>query len=132
MNKAFDTPNGQYSGSQPPIACNPGSGVNGGGELADRDEPIVGAEQELTLSLTLAPNPASREVALELSGLEGLHEVVLEVRNALGQLVLVHKYAQVSDFNERLNVSGMASGLYFVSIWVDNQRMEQRLVVARD
>jgi hypothetical protein len=80
---------------------------------------------------TLAPNPTDRLVSLRLSGVEGAQEVSLEVYNGQGQLVLRKEFGRVSGLDEQLDLSGLSSGVYLVTVRSGGERFSRRLVVAK-
>ncbi|MBC7449380.1 MAG: T9SS type A sorting domain-containing protein [Hymenobacteraceae bacterium] len=82
------------------------------------------------LAWALAPNPAAGRAFVHLR-LPTAQSVVVEVRNALGQLVLARPVAEVGAGSQSLplNLVGAAPGLYIVRLTVGAVTHTQRLVV---
>ncbi|MBK8567611.1 MAG: T9SS type A sorting domain-containing protein [Saprospiraceae bacterium] len=47
-------------------------------------------------------------------------------------MVLRKEFGRVANLNERLDLSGFGSGIYFVSLRVGGERFGQKLVVNHD
>jgi hypothetical protein len=86
--------------------------ARGGNSAEDRQE---SGETTVAQEVALYPNPASNEAWLDLSAFEGGAFIVLllDVRGALVREVNV---AEASDEPLRLDLSGIAAGLYFVHL----------------
>jgi hypothetical protein len=79
----------------------------------------------------VVPNPASSQAVLRLAELQAPQEVVAEVYNQFGQLVLRKDFGEVSYLNEEIDLVGLSSGLYIVNVKAGGQRFEQKLVVEK-
>ncbi|MBK9013541.1 MAG: T9SS type A sorting domain-containing protein [Saprospiraceae bacterium] len=132
LNEALEAVTGQYSGTQPPFACDPAAGAQPT-ESANKSLPTGKKPSHPgQVGFSLAPNPAGGEVIFKLSEMAAAQEVVLEIYNQLGQQVLIRKFGQVSYVNEQINLGGLGSGLYIVSVKAGGVRYEQKLVIGRN
>jgi hypothetical protein len=76
-----------------------------------------------TTTATLFPNPATAEVNISLPGYEG-KSVQITVHNNVGQALVVREIDEVQDTLERLPLSGLANGIYFVSVRAEGVPMQ--------
>lgn len=67
-----------------------------------------------------------------MSELDDAAEIVLELHNSLGQLLLPKDFGRASYLNERIDLSGFNSGMYFVVVRAGGERFEQKLVISKD
>ncbi|MDZ4664553.1 MAG: T9SS type A sorting domain-containing protein [Bacteroidota bacterium] len=87
----------------------------------------VGASEinnEQVASLSLQPNPAKDKVIILVSNSD--KNMTLEIRNMLGQLVMVEK--TMEEQNE-INLSELKRGIYFVTLTKNKTRVTQKLIV---
>ena len=85
---------------------------------------------EVTKSLTkVFPNPTSGEINLQL-WLDKAAQTQVEIQNAQGQRVALNNYGELQGEN-LLNIEnpGMAPGMYFVVIHLDDQLFTKKLLV---
>jgi hypothetical protein len=82
--------------------------------------------------LTVAPNPAGREVSVRLTGLHGEQETILTIFNNYGQVVLRKAFGRVVSIDEQIDLTGLGNGLYFIIVKAGGERFEQKLVVEMD
>ena len=108
-------------------ACNADYVPGGGDASVKSSSPVFGNK----LEFSLAPNPARNEVKFILSELAERQAVVFEIYNQLGQLVLRQDFGKVTYLNERIDLSGIGSGLYIVSVKAGGERFEQKLVIGK-
>ncbi|GGE01137.1 S8 family serine peptidase [Planktosalinus lacus] len=81
------------------------------------------------LQFTMYPNPASNEVFLRF-GNAPASDLEINISNALGQTVYQSNSVKLNgDQTAILNVSGYATGLYFISIKQDNSTIIKKLIV---
>lgn len=73
----------------------------------------------------IAPNPTTGHLVVEIEGLQPEDEGRLEVTNMQGQQLISRKEIRA---NNRLNLSSFASGVYFVSVVINNRRQSWRVV----
>jgi hypothetical protein len=92
----------------------------------------TGKPQASAAAFSVVPNPASDYAVLKLAEMEAPQEVVAEVYNQFGQLVLRKDFGPVNQLNERIDMRHFVSGFYFVSLRVGDEKYEQKLVIARD
>lgn len=71
------------------------------------------------------PNPTSSTISFK-SNLSLTSNIQIKMFNALGQIVL---QKSISDFNESIDVSDFAKGIYFVELSADNFVGTQKVVV---
>ena len=72
----------------------------------------VGIDEHLQNHVTLYPNPANDIVNVECT-MNNVHVEALEVFDVYGKLI---NTVNVTDSPTRINVSGLASGMYFVRV----------------
>ncbi|MBK9016255.1 MAG: T9SS type A sorting domain-containing protein [Saprospiraceae bacterium] len=71
-------------------------------------------------------------MTFKLAEMAESQEVTFEIYNQLGQRVLRQGFGKVAYVNERIDLSGIGSGLYIVSVRAGGERFEQKLVVGRE
>lgn len=89
------------------------------------------AEEESFNSIKLAPNPASNMVNLQLQT-DGPGDVVIEVANALGQIVYSYEAGNQPEgmFVHSIQLGeDNAPGIYFVRVQTNNRLMTEQLVI---
>ena len=64
-----------------------------------------------------------------LNTLGEAQEVTFTLYNQLGQQMLRREFGKVRYLNERIDLSGIGSGLYIVSVKAGEQRHEKKLVI---
>lgn len=77
----------------------------------------------LANSISLMPNPADNYIDLRINSTINLREA--EVYNAFGQLLLT---VPLTDNHARINLSGMASGMYFVRVNGENMIATKKFI----
>jgi hypothetical protein len=132
LNKSISNVNAYWhGGGLAGSSCNPAAGVSSP-VVVDKPLPGIAQPKADKVAFSLAPNPASSEVSFKLTGLAESQDVVFEVYNPLGQLVLSRSFRSVASINERINIGSLGSGLYLVSVKAGNERYEQKLLVAKN
>lgn len=87
-------------------------------------DPLAG----LVSALKLYPNPVLDVLWLEWRR-EPVHEAAIRLRNAGGQIVMEDVWANLSGLiKERLPVSTLSPGIYFLEIAIDGQRGHYRVI----
>jgi hypothetical protein len=83
-----------------------------------------------TFDLTLFPNPAQQQVTLDYQLIEK-SQVQITVFDTLGKVVLqTNKEQQLAGKQQvKLNISGLATGVYYVEMRVNNGVVVEKLVV---
>jgi hypothetical protein len=66
-----------------------------------------------------------------MAELSEAQEVTFELYNYLGQQVLRKAFGKVSYINERIDLGGVRSGMYIVSIKAGKQRMDKKLFISK-
>lgn len=80
---------------------------------------------------TLSPNPAQSQVFIDLKRLKG-EKVTLQLQNQFGQIVRTQQVEKVTDLPEKMDVSIIPNGLYFLQIQVKGRRtMGKKILVSR-
>ena len=91
----------------------------------------VGVEEVLANELSVYPNPASNNAAIELNLVES-NEVVVEVVNTLGQKVFTFASEMNAGSNKiELPVASLNAGLFYVNIKVGNELMTEKLNIVK-
>ncbi len=105
-----------YNPSQQALYISEFSGV---GNIRRIDDFVLSLdEQDATLEFSVAPNPASNELYLDFGGSINFEGGTLSIYQASGSLV-----ARYKDFDQQtLDVSQLASGIYFVEIISEKER----------
>jgi photosystem II stability/assembly factor-like uncharacterized protein len=81
------------------------------------------------MTLQVYPNPGNGMFMLKInnSEKEPLH---VNVSNALGQVVYSSQINAPADFHvERIDLTGIAKGIYFMNIYNSNTKLEQKLII---
>jgi hypothetical protein len=89
-----------------------------------------GGRQDLSASAMVYPNPTQSQVNIQLKGVEAKGRTMLDLYDANGRRVL-HKEVIKDDvyFNQKMDLSGLKKGVYFLEIIIDYQyRIAQRIV----
>ncbi len=76
----------------------------------------------------LFPNPTMDEVNINLPGYEG-KSVHITVYNNIGQAVIFREIDEVQDAAERLQLAGLASGVYFVTVRCEGLPAQTRKLI---
>lgn len=82
---------------------------------------------ETGISLTLNPNPATDQVNLFISGSAATAEVSLV--NMQGQLVRKWSKVNASGAPYKLNISGLASGLYMLQVQLPEEKRVEKVLI---
>ena len=91
----------------------------------------VGIEEVLANKLSIFPNPASNNAAIELNLIES-NVVVIEVLNTLGQKVFTYAADMSAGLNKvELPVATLNAGLFYVNIKVGNELMTEKLNIIK-
>ena len=91
----------------------------------------VGVEEVLSNKLSVFPNPASNNAAIELNLVEN-NDVVIEVLNTLGQKVFTYAASMSSGLNKiELPAATLNAGLYYVNITIANELMTEKLNIVK-
>lgn len=85
---------------------------------------IAEVNNDALVSVILQPNPASEKVLLHVSNSD--RDMIVELKNILGQTIVSKQ--NVEEFNE-LNISGIPSGVYFVTLTKGKTQITQKLIV---
>jgi hypothetical protein len=91
----------------------------------------VDIEEVLANKLSIFPNPASNNAAIELNLVES-NEVVIEVVNTLGQKVFTYASTMSAGLNKvELPVATLNAGLFYVNIKVGNELITEKLNILK-
>ncbi|HRG91135.1 MAG TPA: T9SS type A sorting domain-containing protein, partial [Chitinophagales bacterium] len=78
----------------------------------------------------LFPNPATNAVQLQI-GLTQSDDLNLQLADVTGKLVMEQYLGEVNDKTFTLNLSTIASGVYYIRISGNNVNTVQRLVIEK-
>lgn len=118
-----------------PLSLNVVGAFNGAGSKVDLSTTEIPAtilvvdittgivNPELSKKIKVFPNPASKELNIDLGDLNGNY---IEMYNALGQLVLTK---EMEGNKDQVVVNGLAKGLYFVNIHTDKGIANKRVII---
>ena len=132
LNVSIQNVNAYWHAGVTPTTCNPSGGAYAKAVAPYKPLPTGKPSTKGKANITLAPNPAGNEVAFKMAELGESQKVTFEIYNSLGQLLLRKEFGQVAYVNERIDLSGIVSGLYIVSVKAGQQRFEQKLVISKD
>ncbi|RDI14637.1 T9SS type A sorting domain-containing protein, partial [Flavobacterium sp. AG291] len=89
--------------------------------------PVVGVDDIKYLEMNIYPNPASTEVLVEIPNLDLFQNVKLDLYDLNGRLIKWDNHIKSDEY--RLDVSGLESGVYIISITADNYKTDKKLIV---
>ncbi|MDH5602841.1 MAG: T9SS type A sorting domain-containing protein, partial [Cyclobacteriaceae bacterium] len=94
------------------------------------EQPPLGIDEELTAEkVQLYPNPTSGEITVAVENIY-LGELYIRIFNSLGKEMIVKEYnKQQSLFYQRLDVSSLSAGIYFLQMNLNGRSLVKRLVV---
>ncbi len=132
INLSVSNVNAYWHNGETETACDQTAGANSVADNGSNKAPTTSKPKQFGAArFNLAPNPAGNEVTFKLAELAEAQEVTLEVYNYLGQVVIRQDFGKVASVNARINLSGIQSGMYIVSVKAGNERFEQKLVVGK-
>jgi len=70
---------------------------------------------ELTSSLKVYPNPASGQFTVSITNAEA-SDLILELVNISGQVVYRNQVKSVYSYNEQIDASAFAKGVYYLKV----------------
>ena len=76
--------------------------------------PYVGIEDRLEKAVTLYPNPAKEYVDIRVDGEVNVTD--MEIFDVYGKMIWTNNHSSIPT---RINVSGLADGIYFVRVTTD-------------
>ena len=102
------------------------------GENTYSEEIIAGSTGSIDLGelldINLYPNPTSSEFFLIINGSTSM-EIELLIYNAIGQIQMMDNFHQSGQTAKSYNLSGMASGTYFVKLNSEEGSTFRKLIV---
>ena len=79
--------------------------------------------------ISLFPNPAEGFVTVQ-GTLPGTAQTGISIADITGRTVKeIEKNTASATFSQTINLEGMASGIYFVKIWVDEKPYVKKLII---
>jgi hypothetical protein len=81
-------------------------------------------------SLTVFPNPATDQLNVTINQFAG-QRVTLRVMNAVGQEVATRQIDAVDYMTETFDVTSWASGIYYLSVYSNNQAVETKKFIVK-
>jgi PKD repeat protein len=88
----------------------------------------VGLSEELASRLSIIPNPSNGRFEMDLD-LDYTGVMDLRITNVLGEVVWSYRKRSDGTFHQELDLSGAASGVYFLRIQMDEQTAVKRIVI---
>ena len=85
--------------------------------------PYVGIEDRLEKAVTLYPNPAKEYVDIRVDGEVNVTD--MEIFDVYGKMIWTNNHSSIPT---RINVSGLADGIYFVRVTTDEGTVTKRFV----
>jgi|GEM_PF-1387103 hypothetical protein len=87
----------------------------------------VGSKDKKSMDMDVFPNPINEELNLSVTT-DGFKPYTVEVRNMVGQLVYSKEVTNSTEEIETLSASDWQSGVYLVSVIMENDIMTRRVV----
>ncbi|MBL4754556.1 MAG: T9SS type A sorting domain-containing protein, partial [Flavobacteriales bacterium] len=87
-------------------------------------------ELDLGLSFEVYPNPTNGVVTLAIEFSRHM-DFNVQVRNLVGEILLVSSYSGNSSLREDLNLGELPNGVYFISVYTEKGSLNRRIVVSR-
>jgi hypothetical protein len=81
--------------------------------------------------LVIYPNPTNGQFFIN-GTLKQSQDVQIEIRNLLGQIILIKNLSQVAEIQENIELANMPNGNYFVSIRMENGTVYSEKIVKTD
>ncbi len=94
--------------------------------------PEIGTEvtnQDISLNFTAFPNPAKEELYLDLHQYYG-QSVAIQMVNQFGQSIVLRQLDEVGSAPEKLDISGVSNGTYFIRVITDEGEQIQKVLIA--
>ncbi|SCY08748.1 Por secretion system C-terminal sorting domain-containing protein [Nonlabens sp. Hel1_33_55] len=79
--------------------------------------------------LSIFPNPANDFVNITFNATSVSNNVTIQLYNTLGQMVKNESFNNNGRFNQRVNISDLRSGVYFVAVSDGNLKSTRKLIV---
>ncbi|UOQ75855.1 T9SS type A sorting domain-containing protein [Hymenobacter sp. 5516J-16] len=90
---------------------------------------VTASSEALTRAITMFPNPTAGELAIDVRGANTKGALQVEVLNMLGQRV--HTASIRNNFENKVNLSNLANGMYIVKILADNEYMVGNVTIQK-
>jgi hypothetical protein len=134
INNSITKVNQYWYDGNTPTTCDPSAGHSIAPEDNSANKALPTGNTKVTSkdAFSLSPNPAGSEVTFKLAEMNETSKVTCEIYNSLGKSVLRQDFGMVNYLNERVDLSGISSGLYIVVLKAGDQRFEQKLVISKD
>ncbi|MBK9013160.1 MAG: T9SS type A sorting domain-containing protein [Saprospiraceae bacterium] len=111
-------------------SCDTGAGI--AQPIIVQGEKALPRQNGSLAEMRLVPNPANREVRIELAKLAEKQEVVVVFYNLYGQAVLHRELGKVASVSERIMLDGLGTGVYFVRVKAGDEYYQQKLFITKD
>lgn len=79
--------------------------------------------------ISLFPNPASSEINVRLNGLMG-KQARIAIHNSMGQMVYASEIDEIRFDTERIDLSSLQSGIYYLGVYVDDQVYSEKFILS--
>jgi hypothetical protein len=121
----------------PNLPSDEGCGVYESGETEDYvviiRSPLTSVNTISNIShYTLFPNPTDGRFTVSYTTQKSLEDATVTITNVVGTKIYEQHYGRrqgSTTFHEELDLSDMASGVYFVELKADNQKMIRKIVI---
>ncbi|GGG57846.1 hypothetical protein GCM10011378_37380 [Hymenobacter glacieicola] len=90
---------------------------------------ITASSEALMRAITMFPNPTAGELAIDVRGANTKGPLQVEVLNMLGQRV--HTTSIRNNFENKVNLSNLANGMYIVKILAGNEYMVGNVTIQK-
>lgn len=81
-------------------------------------------------NLSIYPNPAKNKITLR-AGTKDHSKMEYCIMNSCGKIVLQNSLISDGKLEKEIDVSTLASGLYFISVMADNKQYRQKMIIAK-
>lgn len=87
-------------------------------------------EEQPVFGVNVFPNPTNGLVGVTCA-FDTPHDVTLEVRNIVGQVVYTRKIAGAMTVQEQLDLSEYANGMYFINVQAGERSVSEKIILQR-
>lgn len=90
---------------------------------------VAGLTENPEASLQVFPNPTTGQLNVEIL-LPQEEAVTIQLVDFYGRIILEHDYGQMDSRTVMLNLSGQASGIYYLHVQSDQRNLSQKVILA--
>lgn len=132
LNSSIVNVNAYWHVGVTPTACIQSAGHSITEGNSDKAIPTGKPTSMKEISFSLAPNPAGNEVKLQVDKLADNQHITFELYNVVGQRLLQKDFGEVNYVNERIDLSSIGTGIYFVSVKAGEQQTVKKLLINKE